>query len=185
MTPDARPTPAPRRVARDRRAAVTPRALTVLAAALVVSLLVAACGGGGKKASAPAGPSGGAVADVNATCTLLSREDVQEAIGAPAREGQGTSGNACRFDVAGAPDQAVLLLKTTDPANPANFDRAVTEMADARALIGVGDKAFVTGKQAYVLKGDTIAIVLVNLQRPAPALADAATKLAQAVAPRI
>lgn len=172
--------------AEARSAVGRPRPLMALLVATAVLGLLAACGGGGKKASESqdTAPGGGPAASGPArpACDVLSRIDVETAIGASVRDGQAASPSVCRYDLAAGGDQAVLMLMTTDAANPQNFERTKAISADAQVLPGVGDQAFVAGKQAFVLKGSTIAVIVVNLQRSPAALADATAKLAQAAA---
>jgi hypothetical protein len=165
------------------------RRQTVLVASVAILGLLAGCGGNDKESSGPSdtAPGGGQAnsAPAKPACDVLSRIDVETAIGAPVRDGQAASPSVCRYDLAAGADQAVLMLMTTDAGNPQNFERTKALSTDAQPLPGVADQAYVTGKQAFLLKGATIAVIVVNLQRPPAALLDAATKLARAATAKI
>jgi hypothetical protein len=76
----------------------------------------------------------------------------------------------------------VLLSSTQSADSPKTFDGFRTAARNAETLPGVGDRAFVSSNQAYVLKGTTLTIVTVNLKQPQPAVTAAAKKMAQVVA---
>lgn len=158
-------------------------ALTVLLAALV------GCGGddgaeGGEgkdgEAKSPAGTVFTGQADK--ACGVAPKAEVESAIGAPVKAGTGANGILCRFDLASAADQFVLLSSTQSPDNAKTFDGFRTAARNVESLTGVGDRAFVASNQAYVLKGTTLTVVTVNLKQPQPAITAAAKKMAQVVA---
>lgn len=98
------------------------------------------------------------------------------------KPGQGANGILCRFDLASTAEQFVLLSSTQSPDNAKTFDGFRSATPRAESLTGVGDRAFVTSNQAYVLKGTTLTVVTVNLKQPPPAVAAATRKMAQVVA---
>lgn len=165
--------------------------MAAVGAAVILMAVTAACGGGGggdKEESSPTSGRTGTTfhGDPNRVCNIITKADVEAALGSPVAAGQGTSGAACRYtSSSGGEDQAVLVLLTDEPNNKEIFDRT-TSARGMEPLPGVGDKAFINkggqGVQAFVLKGNKIVVVVLNLDRPAQALSDAATKLAQTAA---
>lgn len=160
------------------------RALVAVASALL-AVAVVGCGGGGDESGggdteSPRGTVFTGQAD--RACGLAPRAEVESAIGAPVKNGAGANGILCRFDLASAADQFVLLSSTQSSDSPRMFDAFRTAAPNAETLTGVGDRAFVTSNQAYVLKGTTLTVVTVNLKQPQAAVTAAARRMAQVVA---
>ncbi len=162
------------------------RRAVAMAAALALVLAVVGCGGGNDdngdegEEGAPAGTVFTGQAD--RACGLAPRAEVESAIDAPVKAGNGANGILCRFDLASAADQFVLLSSTQSADSHKAFDAFRTAAANSETLTGVGDRAFVTGNQAYVLKGNTLTVVTINLKQPQPAITAAAKKMPQVVA---
>ncbi len=163
---------------RVRRAMVT--------AALALVLAAVGCGGGDgdNGDEGEEGAPAGAVFDgpADRACRLAPRAEVERAIGAPVKDGTGANGILCRFNLASAADQFVLLSSTQSADSPKTFDAFRSAAARPETLSGVGDRAFVTANQAYVLKGTTLTVVTVNLKQPQPAVSAAARRMAEVVA---
>jgi hypothetical protein len=159
------------------------------AAALVAVLaLAAACGGGGSKKSAtkttrfPSVATTAFTGDPNKACNLAPKSDVEAAIGAAVRPGVGANGVLCRYDSSAGPSQSVLIESDTTPEASNLFDLRLTSAKAAETLTGVGDRAFVAGNQANVLRGSTVTVVTLTTGQAPAAMTAALKKLAQAVA---
>ncbi|HEV3401032.1 MAG TPA: hypothetical protein VG078_04350 [Acidimicrobiales bacterium] len=162
-----------------------PRALAAMAALLLAVLV--GCGGddggGGDGEGDAASPAGTVfTGQADKACGLAPKAEVESAIGAVVKAGTGANGILCRFDLATAAEQFVLLSSTQSPDSPKTFDAFRTAAPNAETLPGVGDRAFVASNQAYVLKGTTLTVVTINLKQPQAAITAAAKKMAQVVA---
>lgn len=164
---------------------------TIAGAALAVLLAVlVGCGGGDDgdeggvgndgEANSPAGTVFTGQADK--ACGVAPKAEVEAAVGVPVKAGVGANGILCRFDLASAADQFVLLSSTQSADSAKTFDAFRTAARNAESLTGVGDRAFVASNQAYVLKGTTLTVVTINLKQAPPAITAAAKKMAQVVA---
>ncbi|MEA2844310.1 MAG: hypothetical protein QOJ69_1981 [Actinomycetota bacterium] len=167
--------------------AIRARAGAAGVAALLLLLLVG-CGGGGDKGEATATTVEGASTTVapagsGKPCDLVTQAEVEAAVGAPVKAGgsAGTpQGTACSFSLASNGAEVILVLKSTDQGNVANYDKIKKGSTGAKDLSGLGDKAFVAGGQAVVLKGTSLYVVTLSLDRPPAELADASTNLVKA-----
>lgn len=185
--------PAPRRP--------LPRAAAGGVALALCSSLVAGCGGGSSQASgkARAKAGDGATGETLAAtpplvasgpqrqaCTILTQAEVEAAIGAKATAGkaadQGLVGSGCSYALAAGPDQVVLIVSTTSPGSPAAFDAARQRASQPAQPVSAGDRAFVAGGQAAVLKGTTLVVILVATKQVPAAQEQTAATLAQSVA---
>jgi hypothetical protein len=155
----------------------------------LVGLLLAGCGGGGHKGEAsattvaPADTTIPAVAS-DKPCDIVTQGEVEAAVGEAVRAGgsAGTgAGVGCTFTPVKGTGSLILVVKATD-GSPAKYDQIKRAAAAPKDITGVGDKAFVAGGQAVVLKGSDLYVVVIKLDRPAAALADASTKLVKAAA---
>jgi hypothetical protein len=132
---------------------------------LVATSTLAACGGD-DDSKASDEPSTSQTPSVTATlmdladmaCSTLSRDEVAEAVGAPVKEGVGSSGEAVTGGV-----YSTCVWQSDDPDNPADTatltvysNTAAADSAredDSDDLDGIGDKAFsasVSSVWAYV-----------------------------------
>jgi hypothetical protein len=153
----------------------------------VASLLLVGCGGGGSKGEASGTTVAGAGTTVPAVasdkpCDLVTQSEVEAAVGAPVKAGgsAGTgAGTGCTFALAAGGESLILVVKTTE-GSPAKFDQIKKAAVAPKDLSGVGDKGFVAAGQAVVLKGADLYVVVLKLDRPDAALADASTKLVKA-----
>jgi hypothetical protein len=159
---------------------------------LALALLLAACGGGSDQAGT--GGRQGAGTGPNTTsavpgspCALVSVEDVGAAVGARVRQGGSTdtaAGRGCLFNLEGAPDQTVLLVATSSPSSVSAFDSARTG-GPVENLSGLGDRAYAVGGRVVVLRGTTLLVVVVALNRPPSALSQAAKAVAAKAVTRL
>ena len=165
-----------------------------VAAVLAVLVLLAACGGNGSGdgGGAAGGGEGGATSTTRAAgpggpCTLVSADDVRSAVGAPVRQAGSTdtaAGRGCLFTVEGVNDQSVLLVATTSPATADAFESARTG-GPVETLGGLGDRAYAVGDRVVVLRGSTLLVVVVTLDRPPSARSQAAKTLAARAVTRL
>jgi Protein of unknown function (DUF3558) len=163
----------------------------VVALALVSALLLAGCGGGDDKGEASDTTAPGETTTVPAAvrsdkpCDLVTEAEVSAAVGAPVKAGSSggsATGTQCTFALATGADSLILVVKSTDPGNAANYDTFKSAAEAPKDLTGIGDKGFVAGGQAVVLTGTNLFVVVTKLDRPAAALADASTKIVRAAA---
>jgi hypothetical protein len=173
-----------------------PRAAVGGVALALCSSLVAGCGGGSSPGKAKSDPKAGGSSSATTpalvpsgpqrqACTIVSQADVEAAVGAKATAGrpadQGLVGSGCSYALASAADQAVLVVTVTSPGSAAAFD-AARQQAGAAQTVSAGDRAFVTGGEAVVLKGTTLVTIVVATKQAPAAQTQAATRLAQAAA---
>lgn len=166
-------------------------AVAVVALALASALLLAGCGGGDDKGEASDPPAPGETTTVPALvrsdkpCDLVTEAEVSAAVGAPVKSGGSAgsgAGAGCTFALATGAESLILVVKSTDPGNAANYDSIKSAAESPKDLTGIGDKGFVAGGQAVVLNGTNLFVVVTKLDRPAAALADASTKIVRAAA---
>ncbi len=166
-------------------------AIAVVTLVLVSALLLAGCGGGDDKGEASDTTDPGASTTVapavvsDKPCDIVTEAEVETAIGAPVNAG-GSAGSAagtsCTFALATGADSLILVVKSTDPKNAANYETIKAGAASPKDLTDIGDKGFVAGGQAVVLNGTNLFVVVTKLDRSATALADASTKIVRAAA---
>jgi hypothetical protein len=177
-----------RRRADACRGRVAAGGLRCLCAAVLVGVVATGCGGS-KKASSTAssfksGPTTAFTGDPNKACAVATKSDVEAAIGTMVKPGQGASGVLCRYEVANAASQFVLVETKESSQSSQIYDLQLSSAAGAESLNGVGEKAFVAGNKAVVLRGSTLTVVTVSTGQPQPAVTAALKKLAQAVGRR-
>jgi hypothetical protein len=122
-----------------------------------------------------------------AACGLVTRAEVEAAIGAKVNPGKETAEPArsvCAFNPVAGADESVAVVAVTSSGVPAFFKTA-SERLKTPQVVAAGDEAFVSGGQGLVRKGDTMVAIIVALHRDTPELAGMATKLAQAVGTHI
>ncbi len=168
----------------DRRSAW---AVAVMAGLLLV-LVAGACSGGGDgdEAKAQTTTTAGEQIDAARACGVVTKGEIEAAIGSRVNDGQSSgSGStaACKYELAGTSQAVVVAISAS--TDPQDFQRAKAAMQGVQPVPAAGVDSFVTGNRAFVLKGSTLAIVAINIDRPAPALTEAAKKLAQAAAGRL
>ena len=165
-----------------------------VAAAMALLVLLAACGGDDAGGGATGGGTGAAgatsttrAAGTGGPCALVSTEDVRSAVGAPVRQAGATdtsAGRGCLFTLEGANDQSVLLVSTTSPQSAEAFDSARTG-GPVEPLGGLGDRAYAVGDRVVVLRGTTLLVVVVSLDRPPSARSQAAKTVAARAVTRL
>ena len=168
-----------------------------LVAAVAASSLLGACGGGGdKKANGTTGTTSaegsgtsaqGPPPGPGAPCRLLTEGDVSSAVGAQARQGgstDSTQGKGCVFTFASSPEETVLVVAASSPESASAFESGKGG-GPVQALTGLGDRAYVSGGKAFVLKGTTLLVVVVGLKKPSPVLAKAAEDLARTAVKKV
>jgi hypothetical protein len=171
-----------------------PRAAAGALAMALCSTLLAGCGG----SSNASGPNGGgttvaptttavpalpADAPQKAACTLVTKAEVEAAIGAKvgnAKEESQPGRSLCSFTLASASDQSVVLVSTSSSGVPAFFTSARARAA-APQTVTAGDQAFVNGGLGLVRRGNTMVAVVLALRLDQAQLTTAATKVALAV----
>ena len=160
-----------------------------LVIALTLVAVAAGCSGGddNKEANAQSTTTVGEAVDAARACGLITKAEVEAAIGTRVNDGQSSGGGsttaACKYEVAGT-QQAVIVAISTG-TDPADFQKAKASTPDVQAVPGAGPDTFVSGGKAFVLKGTNLALVAVNIDRPVPTLTEAAKKLAQAASGRL
>jgi hypothetical protein len=170
----------------------------VVVLAVVLALVATACGGR-EKAGGGGGTKGGGSAEGATTtiesgpagqvpsgtpgppCRLVTDADVGSAVGSSVRQA-GSNDRSCVFALTSAADQIVLV--TTSPGSVSAFE-AGKAGGPVENIPGLGDRAFVSGGKAMVLKGNTLLLVIVGLKQPNSTLSGIARKLAQAATARI
>jgi hypothetical protein len=161
------------------------KAAAVLFAA-TLSVLGAACGGGDKKSNAATTTTPGVTVAAGRACEVISKTEVEAAIGTRVGNGQASGGGstaACKYELEGT-TQSVIVAVSSE-TDPQDFQKAKAAVQGAQPVPGVSGESFVAGGRAFVLKGTTLAIVAVNLERPDAQLGEAARKLAQAAAGKL
>jgi hypothetical protein len=172
-------------VGSNRRSAPGGRAgLRLLAVALAVGL-VAACGGGDDEESSsssfPKIATTVFTGDPNKACGLATQSEVEAAIGTPVKPGAGAQGIVCRFEVASKPSSYVLIDLNESPQASQIYDLKASSAERPENLTGVGERAFVAGGQAVILRGSRLVTVTVSTGQPPAALNAALKKLAASV----
>ena len=156
----------------------------LLALALAVGV-VAACGGGDdEESSATSFPKIATTAftgDPNKACTLATQSEVEAAIGTPVKPGAGAQGVVCRFEVVSKASSFVLIESNESPQAGQIYDLKASSAQRAENLTGVGERAFVAGDQAVILRGSRLVTLTVSIGQPQPAVTAALKKLATSV----
>lgn len=150
------------------------------------TLLAAGCGGDGKKAASSNTTTPGVTVAAGRACEVVTKAEVEAAIGTPVGAGQSSGGGAtaaCKYELQGTTQSVIVAI--TASTDPQDFQDAKAAIPNAQPVPNINAESFVAGGRAFVLKGNTLGIVAVNLERPDPALSDAARKLAQAAAGRL
>ncbi|MGQ0743626.1 MAG: hypothetical protein ACT4OS_04685 [Acidimicrobiales bacterium] len=182
------------------------------ALALTLALLATACGSGNGAAGGDGGGSGsgegegagttvttsepigvpsGEVPPGSGGCKLVSEAEVGSAVGSPVTNvgsGGRAEGQVCTFTVDGKtdPPQTVLVVTATNDESASAFDAARKDAGTkAQTVSGLGDRAFTSGGQIVALKGRTVLLVVVGLDKPESALVDTAKKVAETVMDRL
>lgn len=161
---------------------------------LILAVAGACSGSGGDDDGArpqetPAGndaAAGRGAVDEQRPCRLLTQAEVQAAVGAPVKQPMSAPGaEACTFALASGGGQ-VLVLSSDAADNPTKFDSYSRGAArPVENLPGVGDRAFLVGGQAYVLKGSVLVGIAVDMRQPEARLNEVARRLVQLAAGRI
>lgn len=163
----------------------TGRRVRRLGLALVVVAMATACGGGdGKKSSPTSFPKIATTVfqgDPNKACTLASESEVEAAIGAAVRPGAGAEGIVCRYEVESKPSSYVLIEASESSQASQIYELKASTAEKAETLPGVGEKAFVAGDRAVVLRGSKVVTVTVSTGQPPAAVNAALKKLAASV----
>lgn len=163
----------------------TRRRVPFLGLALGVAVVAAACGGGDDKSSSTSFPKIATTAfkgDHNKACGLASQSDVESAIGTPVRPGAGAQGVVCRYELASKASSFVLIEANESSQASQIFELKASTEDRAEDLPGVGEKAFVSGDHAVVLRGSKVVTVTVSTGQPPAAVNAALKKLAASVA---
>lgn len=177
-----------------------------LAGAMIFVAAATACGSSGDTPKGTTGGAGSAATTnvlsntgapsgqpppASGTCRLVSETEVASAVGAEVK-GVGAAskpeGQVCTFALTKVtdPPQTVLVVTATAKEGPEAFEAALKGAGVGVQTIGeVGDKAFVSGGQVVVLKGDTLLVIVVGLDQPASTLGQSARKLAETVVARL
>ena len=162
--------------------------------AFIAALILAGCGGGsdGNKAAGDDAKSrtgdtalrAGGAAVGHKACDLVTRAEVEAAVGSPAQApGGGGETGICRYNTGGG---QVLVISTSSPDNAAQFDSLKSGVGGpVESVNGLGDRAFIVKGQAYVLKGPVLVAVTVLVSQPPAKLNQAARQLAQLAVTRV
>ncbi len=154
-----------------------------LALALCLGVALTGCGGGSgkdKKAAAKATPTTFS-GDADKACRLATKSDVEAAIGSTVNPGLGSNGTVCRYELASSAAQFVSIESNESPQSSQIYDLLLSGASGAENLTGVGDRAFVAGTRAVVLRGPKLTTITVGTGQPQAAVTAALKKLAQAV----
>ena len=167
------------------RVRATQAGLRLLVGALAVAV-VGACGGGGddEESSSTSFPKIATTAftgDPNKACALATQSEVEAAIGTPVKPGAGAQGIVCRFEVASKPSSFVLIESNESPQASQIYDLKASSAERVENLTGVGERAFVAGDRAVILRGARVVTVTVSTGQPQAALTAALKKLAASV----
>lgn len=128
------------------------------------------------------------IAEGTAACGLLTRAEVESAVGAPVNAGKGIeregSGSSCSWSLRSDGSQNVSLAAT--PGNAASFDRVLSSRGGAQQrLTGVGDGAIVAEGSAVGFKGSTLVLIAINTSQTEARKRASAEALVRAAVPRI
>jgi hypothetical protein len=161
-----------------------PVALRLLALTLAVGV-VASCGGGDDEESSstsfPKIATTAFTGDPNAACTLATQGEVEAAIGTPVKPGAGAQGIVCRFEVVSKASSFVLIEKNESPQASQIYELKASTAERVENLTGVGERAFVAGDQAVILRGSRLVTLTVSTGQPQAAVTAALRKLAASV----
>lgn len=156
--------------------------------AVVVGLAIAACGGSGddktETTKFPKIPTTAFTGDPNKACKLATQSEVEAAIGTAVKPGAGANGTLCRYEVASSASQFVMIESTSSPQSPQIFDLQASSANNRENLAGAGERAFIAGNRAVVLRGSTLSTVTVSTSQSPAAVTAALRKLAQTVGSR-
>jgi hypothetical protein len=164
---------------------VTQAGLRLLALALAVGV-AGACGGGDDDESSSTGfpkiPTTAFTGDPNAACTLATQSEVEAAIGTPVKPGVGAQGIVCRFEVTSRASSFVQIESNESPQASQIYDLKASSAGRVENLPGVGERAFVAGDRAVILRGSRLVTLTVNTGQPPAAVNAALKRLAATVA---
>ena len=156
----------------------------LLALALAV-VVVGACGGGDDEESSstsfPKIATTAFTGDPNKACALATQSEVEAAIGTPVKPGAGAQGIVCRFEVASRASSFVLIESNESPQASQIYDLMASSAERAENLPGVGERAFLAGDRAVILRGSRLVTLTVSIGQPQPAVTAALKKLATSV----
>ena len=162
----------------------TQAGLRLLALALAV-VVVGACGGGDDEESSstsfPKIPTTAFTGDPNKACALATQSDVEAAVGVPVRPGAGAQGIVCRYEVASRATSFVLIESNESPQASQIYDLKASTAEGVENLTGVGERAFVAGDRAVILRGSRVVTLTMSLGQPPAAVTAALKKLAASV----
>lgn len=154
--------------------------------ALAVGLAAAACGGGDDDESSsttfPRIATTAFTGDPNKACNLASQSEVEAAIGTPVRPGAGAQGVVCRFEVVDKASSYVLIESNESSQASQIYDLKASSAGRVENLPGVGERAFVAGDRAVILRGSKLVTVTVSTGQPPAATTAALKRLAADVA---
>lgn len=163
----------------------TTRRSRLFGLALVIGLALAGCGGGdGDESSSTSFPKIATTAftgDPNKACSLATQSEVEEAIGTPVKPGAGAQGVVCRFELASRASAYVLIEATETSQASQIYELKASSEQRVETLPGVGEKAFVAGDRAVILRGSNLVTVTVSTGQPPAAVTTALKKLAVSV----
>ena len=97
------------------------------------------------------------------------------------KPGAGAQGVVCRFEVASRASSFVLIESNESPQAGQIYDLKASAEARAENLPGVGERAFVAGDRAVILRGSKLVTLTVSLGQPQAAVTAALKKLAASV----
>ncbi len=166
---------------------------------VLVALVAAACsGGGGDEAeSGPtsstlfgppiSAPPGTPIREGEAACALLSRSDVAAILDRAVDSGHGSrsedGSSACRWNVSGT-DGGVAVARGPGSEQALTGERNRSE-GEIAVLSGIGDRGFISDAGAYVLSGDTLVAVFIDVDQPPAERRATATELIRTAVQRL
>lgn len=106
------------------------------------------------------------ISEGTAACGLLTRSEIQTAVGTSVRAGAGTqvaNGSNCTWALGSANDQVRLAVA---PSNPESFRSILDRISSPVERLSLGDGAFVAGGTAYGLKGSTLILIILSIDPP-------------------
>lgn len=163
------------------------RTLAAAALTLVMALVASGCGGGDDDEAdtttstrfPPTVPvDNQELTEGNGVCAVLTRAEVEAAVGMPADAGRGVrtrTSESCKWQLRGGND-SVNVIAT--PEGVQLYEGASTQLTP-EPLPGVGDRAFVANDTVYALKGNKLVILQVVTRQAVAARRQAAVRLMQ------
>jgi hypothetical protein len=171
---------------RPRRGWVSTRTLRFLVLSLAVGLAAGACGGGDDEESSstsfPKVATTAFTGDPDRACKLVTQSEVEAAIGTPVKPGAGAQGIVCRFEVVNRATSYVQIERNESSQASQIYDIKASSEDPVENLPGVGERAFVAGDQAVILRGSNLVTVTVSTGQPPAATNAALKRLAATVA---